>query len=333
MKLIVQPDHGVEPVLSAIDKAKKSLDLLIFRLDIKDVVTGIEAAVKRGVAARALIAHTNKGGEKALRKLETRLLAAGVTVSRTAESLVRYHGKMLVVDARAVYVNGFNFTWLDMERSRSFGIVSTAPRLVKEAVKLFQADCDRQPYDSGCEQLVVSPENARTRLTAFIKAAKKQLLIYDPNVGDQRMLRLLVERQKAGVDVRIIGKVGARTTLTAQKFPGKRLHVRAIMRDGSKAFVGSQSLRALELDRRREIGVFVAESTIVRKMVAVFEEDWAKTPAGEAAAKAAAAAPATSKDAKDKDAKDAKDKDAKEKDAKQKDPKAKDKAEAEAVPA
>jgi len=218
-----------------------------------------------------------------------------------------------------------------MERSRSFGIVSTAPRLVKEAVKLFQADCDRQPYDSGCEQLVVSPENARTRLTAFIKAAKKQLLIYDPNVGDQRVLRLLAERQHAGVDVRIIGKVGARSTISAQKYPGKRLHVRAILRDGVKAFVGSQSLRPLELERRREIGVFVAEPAMVRKMVAVFEEDWAKTPAG-AAAKAAAEA-ATNKDAKEKDAKGKDVKDVKEKDPKEKDPKAKDKAEAEAVPA
>jgi phosphatidylserine/phosphatidylglycerophosphate/cardiolipin synthase-like enzyme len=336
MKLIVQPDQGVEPVLTAIDKARKSLDILIFRLDIKDVVTGIEAAVKRGVAVRALIAHTNKGGEKALRKLETRLLAAGVTVSRTADSLVRYHGKMLVVDGRTLYVNGFNFTWLDMERSRSFGVVSTAPRLVKEALKLFQADCDRQPYESACEQLVVSPENARTRLTAFIKGAKKQLLIYDPNVGDQRMLRLLAERQHAGVEVRIIGKVGARTAMTAEKFPGKRLHVRAIMRDGTRAFVGSQSLRALELDRRREIGVFIAEPTMVRKMIAVFEEDWAKTPAAEAAARAAAEAEA---DAREKDKDKAKDKDKdKEKDkdgevkAKEKE-KEKAKAEADAVPA
>jgi cardiolipin synthase len=288
MKLIVQPDHGLEPVLTAIDKAKRTLDVVIFRLDIKDVVNGFDAAVKRGVAVRALIAHTNKGGEKALRKLEARLLAAGVTVSRTAETLVRYHAKMMIVDDRTLHVNGFNFTWLDVERSRSFGIISTAPRLVKDALRLFQADCDRQPFASACEQLVVSPENARTRLTAFIKGAKKQLLIYDPNVGDARMLRLLAEREHAGVDVRIIGAVGARAQLKAQKFPGKRLHVRAIMRDGSKAFVGSQSLRGLELDRRREVGVLVAEPAVVRKMVAVFEEDWAKTPVGEAAAKAKA---------------------------------------------
>ena len=40
----------------------------------------------------------------------------------------------------------------------------------------------------------------------------------------------------------------------ARAFPGKRLHVRAIVRDGRRAFVGSQSLRKLELDERREVG-------------------------------------------------------------------------------
>ncbi len=40
--------------------------------------------------------------------------------------------------------------------------------------------------------------------------------------------------------------------------PGSfRLHVRAIIRDGKRAFVGSQSLRKVELDKRREIGVLI----------------------------------------------------------------------------
>ena len=38
----------------------------------------IKSAVKRGVAVRTLIAHTNSGGEKGLRKLEQRLLAISI---------------------------------------------------------------------------------------------------------------------------------------------------------------------------------------------------------------------------------------------------------------
>ena len=48
---------------------------------------------------------------------------------------------------------------------------------------------------------MVSPVNARKLLTAFIKGAKKELLIYDPKVSDQAMIRLLEERAAAGFRV------------------------------------------------------------------------------------------------------------------------------------
>ena len=287
MKLIVQPDAGLAAIINAIKQAKKTIDVLIFRLDLQDVTRALEGAAARGVAVRALIAHTNRGGEKSLRKLEMRLLERGITVSRTADDLVRYHAKMMIVDRRTLHVYGFNFTGLDIGKSRSFGAITRNHKLVAEAVTLFEADCTRRPYASGHERFVVSPENARDRLTAFIKGARTQLLIYDPEVGDPAILRLLAERTKAGVDVRIIGRVGGKkATLIAEKYPGRRLHVRAIIRDGRRAFFGSQSLRKLELDRRREVGVMVTDAKVVSQMHAVFEDDWAQTDSGRAAARA-----------------------------------------------
>jgi phosphatidylserine/phosphatidylglycerophosphate/cardiolipin synthase-like enzyme len=287
MKLIVQPDAGIAAIVTAIKQARKTIDIVIFRLDVQDVTRALEAAAARGVLVRALIAHTNRGGEKSLRKLEMRLLEKGITVSRTADDLVRYHGKMMIVDRRTLHIYGFNFTGLDVGKSRSFGATTRNHKLVHEAMTLFEADCARIPYTPGCERFVVSPENARDRLTAFIKAARKQLLIYDPQVGDPGILRLLAERAKAGVDVRIIGKIASKkSTLVAEKYPGRRLHVRAIIRDGRRAFFGSQSLRKLELERRREIGVIITDAKVVNQMYAVFEQDWAQTDSGKAATKA-----------------------------------------------
>lgn len=61
---------------------------------------------------------------------------------------------------------------------------------------------------------------------------------------------------------------------------GKRLHVRSMIRDGDTGFVGSQSLRALELDARREVGIITRDPKVVKRMTEVFEEDWAKTEIG-----------------------------------------------------
>ena len=275
MKLIIEPDDGVTPVVHAIKNAKRSIQIVIFRFDRVEIQKALEAAVARSVDVQALIAHTNKGGEKTLRKLELQLRASGLTVSRTADDLPRYHGKMMVIDGDALHVYGFNYTKLDIDKSRSFGVVTRDRKLVAEALRLFEADFTRQPYTPGHPRFVVSPENSRTVLTNFVKGAKKQLLIYDQQVSDNLVQRVLLDRAKAGVEIRIIGNLEKDLPgIKTRKLADLRLHVRAIVRDGGSAFIGSQSLRKLELDGRREIGVIVNDSRIAKKIAAVFESDW-----------------------------------------------------------
>jgi phosphatidylserine/phosphatidylglycerophosphate/cardiolipin synthase-like enzyme len=274
VKLIIQPDDGVIPIVRAIKNAKKTLDIVIFRFDRVEVEKALGQAVERGVDVRALIAHTNKGGDKTLRKLELRLLEAGITVSRTADDLPRYHGKMLIVD-KMLHVYGFNFTKLDIDKSRSFGVVTTDKKLLQEAQKLFEADFNRHGYSPNNSRFVVSPENARTVLTNFVRSAKKELLIYDAQVSDNLVQRILAERVKQGVKIRIIGRLESPLDgVKVRKLSDLRLHVRAIVRDGEAAFIGSQSLRKLELDGRREVGVVVNDGRIARQLASVFEDDW-----------------------------------------------------------
>jgi len=274
MKLLVQPEDGVMPLVKGIDRAKESVDILIFRFDQGEVERALVKAVTRGVRVRALIAYTNRGGERSLRNLELRLLAAGVTVARTDKDLVRYHGKMIIIDHRDLYVLAFNFAYLDIYRSRSFGVITKDRKLVAEAIKLFDADTQRQSYTPGSANFVVSPLNARKELAAFIQAAKKELVIYDPNVSDREMVRLLDQRAKAGVEIRIIGRAGKGTGLAVHKLSDIRLHARLMVRDSSTVFVGSQSLRATELDTRREIGIVFQDARIAKRITKVFNQDW-----------------------------------------------------------
>lgn len=277
MKLFVQPGEGATPLIQGIQRAKKSIDILIFRFDRPDIEKGLISAAGRGVAVRALIAYTNRGGEKHLRDLEMRLLGAGVTVARTADDLIRYHGKMMIVDGAELFVLAFNFTSLDIEHSRSFGGITKNPALVREAVKLFDADCRRQSYTAGNSSFVVSPVNARRELESFIKRAEKELLIYDPHVGDPAMIRLLEQRAKDGVSIRVIGKLTRKASnVEVNKLAGMRLHTRAICSDSTWVFLGSQSLRTAELDARREVGVIFKSPAAVALITKTFAADWAE---------------------------------------------------------
>jgi cardiolipin synthase len=281
VNLFVLPIDGLARVFRALRKAKESVRVTIFRCDLPEIEKALAAAVARGVAVHALIAQTNRSGEKQLRKLELRLLDAGLTVSRTADDLARYHDKFLVIDERVLFVFGFNFTRRDLSKRRSMGISTHKRPLVAEALALFEADAARQPFASAAPDLVISPVNARARLDKLIAKARKSLRIYDPGALDGPMLRRLKAKADSGVDVRLIGKVGkAGSGLRAERLPGLAVHLRAILRDDLELFIGSQGLRAIELDRRRELGIVLRDRSAIKRFREVFEEDWAATSAG-----------------------------------------------------
>ena len=274
-KLLVQPDDGVAPLLEALEGARSSIDMYIFRLTYPAVEEALADAVRRGVVVRTLIAHLNGSGEDALRKLELRLLGLGATVSRTDEDLLRYHGKMMIVDRRTLYVLGYNFNRKDIERSRSVGVATQQSDLVAEALRLFQADFDRKIYTPGLDRFVVSPLNSRASLLELIEGAREQLLIYDSRLSDNQMQRAIEGQAMKGVEVRVIGKVEKDLRdVAVRRFGEERLHVRAIVRDGQRVFIGSQSLRRAELERRREIGVIIDDRKIAGQIATIFDEDW-----------------------------------------------------------
>ena len=279
MRLIVEPEDGIEPLLRAVKRAKKCIDIAIFRCNLKPLERELAAAVERGVLVSALVAHTNRGGDEGLRELEDRLLASGITVARTDDDLVRYHGKLLLIDRETLFVLGFNFTANDI-KSRSFGVSTRNRKVLRDVLGLFEADRTRSEFRPTAPDLVVSPQNARQRLMRFVKKARLSLDIYDTCVTDDGIIRQLQERAASGVKIRILGSLEKKwqgDAFDARPFPGRRLHVRTIIRDSRRAFVGSQSLRKLELDERREVGLIVRDITVVKRIQEVFDDDWRRT--------------------------------------------------------
>ncbi len=278
MQLITQPEDGVVPILRAIERAKKCADIVIFRFDIKAIEEALTAAVQRGVVVRALIAHTNRGGESKLRKLESRLLEAGATLSRTADDMVRYHGKLLVTDRQKAFVLGFNYTLQDIQKSRSFGLVTRNPAIVRDILNVIDADHNRVAPKITSTRIVVSPENARERLAGFIGRARRELLIYDVGLTDDKIIALLKQKAESGVKIKVLGSVEKKwegeLAWRVRSFKTMKLHVRGIVRDRQAAFVGSQSMRKLELDQRREVGLITKDRRTVGQLARVFDADW-----------------------------------------------------------
>lgn len=275
VRVIIQPRDGIEPLLEAINQATDSVEIIIYRLDRLEIEQALVVAAARGIRVHALITYTNKDDLREIKKLEKRLTERKVKVTRTAEDLVRYHSKVMIVDRQKLFLLTFNFTFLDIHHSRSFGIITEDKQLVAEAVRLFTADVAGKGHKAQAEHFVISPINSRKKLSAFIQGAEKQLLIYDGKLSDSRMLKLLEERAKAGVEIKVIGATGRPIKgVEVRPMPVIRLHTQAIVRDGNQVFFGSQSLRKVELDLRREVGLITNDKEAVKSFFLIFVLDW-----------------------------------------------------------
>jgi hypothetical protein len=275
MHLIIQPRDGIAPLLEGINQAKDSVEIVIYRLDRLEIEQALVLAAARGVRVHALITYTNKEDLREIKKLEKRLVERKVKVTRTAEDLVRYHSKVMIVDRRQLFLLTFNFSFLDIHHSRSFGIITEDKQLVTEAVRLFNADVAGKSHKVEAEHFVISPINARKKLSAFILGAEKQLLIYDSKLSDSQMLKHLEARAKAGVEIKVIGSMSKRIKgIEIRPMPLIRLHTQTIIRDGKQVFFGSQSLRKVELDMRREVGLITDDKEAIQSFFLIFVMDW-----------------------------------------------------------
>src|SRR5262245_65603975 len=113
------------------------------------------------------------------------MLDAGVTVTRTGDDFLRYHGKYMIADD-VLSLFAFNFTTADTSKSRSFGDWTKDKSAVREALALFEADGTRQPYSANRRSpLVVSTDKALDTMTTIIKVAERQQMIYDVDMHEQ----------------------------------------------------------------------------------------------------------------------------------------------------
>ena len=195
---------------------------------------------------------------------------------------------MMIVDD-TLHVFGFNYTKLDIEKSRSFGIVTKRQAPGEGGDGAVRGRLRAAALLAGARPPRRQPRDRRAHvLTAFIKKATKQLLIYDTKVSDRLMLRLLAERAKAGVEIRVFGKVGKGASgIDARKLPDLRLHVRAIIRDGTAAFIGQPEPAKAGARRPPRSRRHHQRRAVAKKMQAVFEADWAQTREASEAAEAA----------------------------------------------
>ena len=198
LRVFVEPDTGVGPVVTFIDAARSRLDGEVYLASSKPVLAALERATSRGVRVRVLLEQHPYGTGSAVPALVYRSLQAhGVSVGWVNPAFRYTHAKFLVEpDQGQALMGTMNWTTSAFTKNREFGVIDGDPPVVGESEAVFAADLRRSRVQGSVAALVVS-------LPHLIGAARRTLDIYAEETYDQQIEAALAAAVRRGVRVRM----------------------------------------------------------------------------------------------------------------------------------
>jgi phosphatidylserine/phosphatidylglycerophosphate/cardiolipin synthase-like enzyme len=278
------PEAGEAPYLEALAGAQHSISVEIYLMGYGGILDQLVAKAQAGVEVRVILDQYKQTTNQ---KYYDQLVAAGAQVKWSSPQFTYAHAKFLIIDDQTALVSTGNYSKsFSIELERNFVATDRDPADVADLVQLFAADWAGQPLTMPCTRLVVSPINARERILAVIAGAQTTLDIESMQFADTEVRQAVAARIAAGVQVRalladaswidanadaaaFLGNLG----VTVKSIP--HLHTKAMVADGTTAYVGSENFSYTSLEKNREVGLIVVEPSSIEPLHATFEQDWA----------------------------------------------------------
>lgn len=297
IRLHPMPDSSSYPIIAAINAATTSVDLEVYMLTDPGVTDALKLAAKRGVRVRVMLEPQTIGDTKPYEAKAAELRAAGVEVKETPpEFNTNYnvdHAKFMIIDGRDMLFgtgnlvkSGLGESMKDEWNNRDFWVQNTYQEAVREAQLLFERDWNRQSTsDIDFKHLVVTPDNANSRIANLIDSATDRLYVFNQSITDSNIIDKLIAAKARGVDVRVLlGKPEdsdpnrpafdrlAAAGIKVNYYTRNYLHAKGIVSDG-QAFLGSQNFTGGGLVRNREVGQIFSQPDVVNQLAEIFLAD------------------------------------------------------------
>ena len=288
IELIIEPDMGKTPILSAIKDAKSSIDLEIYLFSDTDILQELENAKKRGVNVRVILEENPYGGFSSNTETKNKLAYYGIDWKWDNKNYEFTHSKFLIIDSKTGYIMNLNLSNASFTKNREFAIVTTDKTVIEELKNIFEADWNRKPYNPPENSpLVVSPENSRDKLKTLLQRSRGEILIYAEVLDDQEIKDILKQRRAFGAEVKVIladpesipsnadtVKELSRYGVDCKYVFTPYIHAKVIIVDETYAFIGSENLTTNSLDENREVGVIISDKGIISQIADKFVSDF-----------------------------------------------------------
>jgi phosphatidylserine/phosphatidylglycerophosphate/cardiolipin synthase-like enzyme len=285
VKIVVEPSDNGAAIQQAIQGAKTSVHMTMYLLSTPGVINALIAQKKAGHDVKVVLNQTFPDPSFDNTPEFTQLKNAGVQVAWAPAAFNFTHEKCVIIDGTTAWIMTMNLT-ASSAQNREFLAIDSDPDDVSEAEAIFQGDFTGQvPTLVG--KLLVAPVNARDKLGKLVNEATKTLDVEGENFSDDALQADLIQAKARGVAVRIV--VSDQTPSTAMgyaiaafkkagipivKLANPYVHSKALVADGTLAYVGSANFTANSLDSNRELGLLVGAPSEVALVASTIDQDF-----------------------------------------------------------
>lgn len=291
--LYVLPDDGIQPLLSALDAARKTVLIKMFLFSEPRLLDAVIAANKRGVKARVMLNPERKSGQSDNDEAKKKMSDAGVDVKDTHSGFEVTHEKSMVVDGTTAFVMSHNWAPKNFGETRDYGVITSDPGEVAEIVECFEEDWKEGDFKVHAgRRLIWCRGGGRERLAKFVDGAKTTLFLQNERYQDPTLIERLVHAKSRGVKVHVMslpphalkdkklleGVAGLRMMrdvgVKVHKLKDLHMHAKLMVADGERAIVGSMNIAPGSFDDRRELAIELDDKHVLKRLVKTFETDW-----------------------------------------------------------
>ncbi len=300
--IFVFPEAGRTPLITAINSAKKTIDMAAYRLSDPQIIETLEKAKKRGVTIHLLIepnifVHEKGYGTNPIDHLKS----IGIHIYTLSKRFNQAHYKMIVIDKSWGLLGTGNAAQdafegtEDVPACRDFSVPILKSSLVHELLRIFNADIHDERVVPRTTKLVWGPDQQRSTFLRMINSAKKSIRIYQQSFEDVGMAQALAGAARAGVDVQLImppfpfsrtvdgnipnqtliTQAGAKVVLNTKIY----IHAKVMIVDDKEMYVGSCNMYSPSIDQTRELGIIIDTPKPIKTVLETFQKDWEESEA------------------------------------------------------
>ncbi len=288
-ELIIEPDMGRTPILSAISHAKSSVDLVMYGFTDRELMRAFTQAKAAGKNVRILLEPHPYKNEDENESAISLFKSNSVNLKSTNPYFRLTHQKTLLLDQQVALVMTFNFTHSAFKKTRNFALVITDPVMLQEINSVFNADWQHENVHVKNPNLIWSPNNSREKLLSLIREAKAEIKIYAQDISDYQIIGALAKAARAGVKVKILMSVNAKKAASKQLAYLKKsgvtlhhcknyyIHAKVMIIDDKRAVLGSINFTRASINNNRELAVITQDPKVINILIKTFNQDWGGT--------------------------------------------------------